>query len=92
VGDCQYSGSSLLAVGRRIVIVAIVSRMIVAVLSDVEMEVEEAGAELPVPMPVAGRMQAETADEDDKCDSQGRASQAGQAVHGSAEASHLGSR
>ena len=39
--------------------------ILVTVLADVKVEVEEAGAELAVPVPVAGSVKAETADTDD---------------------------
>jgi hypothetical protein len=91
VGDSQNSGSSLLALGRRIVIVVIVGRMIVAVFADVEVEVEETGAELAVAVPVASGVQAQAANAYDNYESQDRAGQPGTSDHGSAETSHLGS-
>jgi len=88
LGHCQYSGSSLIAIGRGVVIIVAVVLMVVVVVADMEVKVEEAGAELPVPMPVASRVQAETADHDDAGQSESRVRQAGTADHGSAKALH----
>ena len=93
MGDCQNRGSSLLRIGPVFLIVVMVARWLVAValvfvVADVEVEVEEAGAEFPVAMPITGCVEAETADQDDAGDSESRARQAGTTDHGSAEASH----
>ena len=63
-------------------IVVVVARVLVAglfvlVVTNVEMEVKEAGAKLPVPMPITGCVQAETADNQDEGNSQNRARHAG---------------
>ena len=89
LGDCEHSLSQLLRVGRGVVIVIVVSRMIVVVLTDMEVEVEEAGAELAVAMPVAGGVQADPADADNTGDRQSRPRPLGKADHGTAEALHV---
>jgi hypothetical protein len=63
----------------------VVGRMIVAVIADVEVEVEETGVELTVAVPVARRVEAETANEDDDGHAQDRAGQPGTSDHGSAQ-------
>ena len=50
---------------------------------------EEAGAKLTMPVPVAGRVQAETADTDDDSCTESWTRQAGGPDHGSSKASHL---
>ncbi len=65
--------------------------ILVTVLADVKVEVEEAGAELAVPVPVAGSVKAETADTDDGGHAHNWTGKAEHPNHGSAEASHLGS-
>ena len=68
----------------------IIGRMIVAVFSDMEVEVEETGAERAVPMPIASGVQAQTADADGRSQRHDRAGQPGTSDHGSTKASHLG--
>jgi hypothetical protein len=93
MGDRENRGPPLLRISRDFMIVVVVARVLVAgffvlVVTNVEMEVKEAGAKLPVPMPITGRVQAETADQDDAGESESGARQAGTSDHGSAEASH----
>lgn len=83
LGDCEHSCSLLLCVGRGLVIV--VGRMMVAMLADVEVEVEETGAERAVPMPIACGVQAQTADAEDDGHAQDRAGQPGTSDYGSAQ-------
>jgi len=66
LGDREDGRALPIRVGRVFVIVTVivVSRVIVTVLADVEVEVEEAGAEFSVPMPIAGRVETETTDAD----------------------------
>jgi hypothetical protein len=80
----------LLRVGRGFVIVIVASRMIVAMLADVEVEVEEAGVELTVAVPVARRVEAETANENDDGHAQDRSGQPGTSNHVSSGTPHLG--
>jgi len=87
--DCEDGGALLLRVGRGVVIMIVASWMIVVVLTDMEMEVEESCAELSVPMPVAGGVQADPADADNTGDRQSRPRPLGKADHGTAEALHV---
>ena len=90
LGNCEDRRASLFCVDRRVVVGIVVGRMIVAVFSDMEMEVEETGAERAVPMPIASGVQAQTADADGRSQRHDRAGQSGTSDHGSTKASHLG--
>lgn len=68
----------------------VMGRMIVAVFSDMEVEVEETGAERAVPMPIASGVQAQTANADDDAQAQNRTGSPGTSDHGSSNVSHLG--
>ena len=69
-------------------IVIVVCWIFVGVLTDVKVEVEEACAELPVAVPIADGVEAETADADGNSQRQDRASQPGTSDHSSTEAPH----
>ena len=71
-------------------IVIVACRIFVGVLTDVKVEVEEACAELPVAVPIADGVEAETADADGSSQRQDRAGQAVTSDHGFTKASHLG--
>lgn len=90
LGNCEDRRALLFCVDRSVVVVIVMGRMIVAVFSDMEMEVEETGAERAVPMPIASGVQAQTAYADDDAQTQNRAGQPGTSDHGSTKASHLG--
>jgi hypothetical protein len=68
-----------------------VAAIVVTVFADVKVEVEKAGAELAVPVPVAGGVKTETADTYHDGHAQHWAGQAKNSDHGSADASHHGS-
>lgn len=84
---------SRMLVGGLFVLVAVMSvlgaMMFVLVVTNVEVEVEEGGAVSPVPMPVTGSLQTETADADNNGGCQNRSRQAGQSEYGAAEVSHV---
>ncbi len=90
LGNCEDRRASLFCVDRSVVVVIVAGRMIVAVFSDMEVEVEETGAERAVPMPIASGVQAQTADADGRSQRHDRAGQPGTSDHGSTKASHLG--
>lgn len=73
LGDCQDRGTLLFFVSRSFMIVIVVCWMFVGVLTDVKVEVEEACAELPVAVPIADGVEAETADADGNSQRQDRA-------------------
>ncbi len=85
--NCQNHISFLFPVGRSVAIVVVVSRMLV--VTDVEVKVEEVGARLTVPMPVAGSLQPETTDEDGRDRADDRARLPGISDQGSAEVLHF---
>lgn len=68
--------------------VIVVCWMFVGVLTDVEVEVEEACAELPVAVPIADGVEAETADANGNSQRQDRAGQPETSDHSSTEAPH----
>lgn len=74
----------VVAVGRMLA-----GEMLVFMTTDVEVEVEEGGAVPPVPMPVAGGLQTETSDADNKGGCQNRPRLPGTPDHGSAEVLHV---
>jgi len=88
--NCEDRRASLFCVDRSVIVLIVVGRMVVAMFADMEVEVEETGAERAVPMPIASGVQAETADADDNRQAQDRASQPETSDHGSTKASHLG--
>ena len=94
VDDRESGRALLIPVGRGVVIMMVASRMsvaamLVAVIADVEVEVEEAGAELAMPVPIAGGVEAETADEDQNNQTKGRSGSPEDPNHGSAKTLHL---
>jgi hypothetical protein len=66
----------------------LVAKLIVLMVADVEMEVKEAGADLAMPVPVVGGVEAKPADADNPGDHQSRPRPPGVADHGAAEARH----
>ena len=90
LSDGEDRRTLLFCVDRSVVVVIVMGRMIVAVFSDMEVEVEETGAKRAVPMPIAGGVQAQTADADGRSQRHDRAGQPGTSDHGSTKASHLG--
>ena len=72
LGNCEDRRALLFRVDRSVVVVIVMGRMIVAVFSDMEVEVEETGAERAVPMPIASGVQAQTANADDDAQAQNR--------------------
>jgi hypothetical protein len=94
VGDRQNRRALPWSIGRSVVIVVVVSRVImtamfVLVVAEMEVEVEETGAEFPVPMPVAGCVKTETTDTNDGDHPQDPAHLPGTSDHDSAEVLHL---
>jgi hypothetical protein len=67
----------------------VVSRVVVLVLADVKVEVEDAGPELTVMVPVPDRMDAEDTDAEDETDNTKWPRQAGTSDHGFTESTHL---
>jgi hypothetical protein len=61
----------------------------VLMVTDVKVEVKKTCAELSVPVPIAGGVQAEAAEADNTGDRQGRSRPTGEVNHGSAETLHL---
>lgn len=97
--NCQNHISFLFPVGRSVAIVIVVSRMLVGIMlvvdvmlvlvvTDVEVKVEEVGARLTVPMPVAGSLQPETTDEDGRDRADDRARLPGISDQGPSEVLH----
>jgi hypothetical protein len=62
--------------------------LIVLMVADVEMEVKEAGADLTVPVPVVGGVEAKPTDADNPGDHQSRPRPPGVSDHGTAEGRH----
>jgi hypothetical protein len=86
LGDGEDCGAPLLTVGRPIAMTIFLPlrlTVMVLVVSDVEVEVEETGAELAMSVPVANRVQAKAADADSRGDAQHQPEQAGTPDHGS---------
>ena len=78
LGDRENRGVLSVIVSRGVAIVVIARRMIVAVIvvvviTDVEVEVEEAGSDLSVPMPIAGGVQSEPTDTENDGHAENRA-------------------
>ena len=90
LGDRHHGRSASRVVGRWAVAVpVVVSRMVVLVVADVEVEVENAGPELTVMVPVPDRMDAEATDADKQGNGGKRTRQTGTSDHGFTESTHL---
>jgi len=75
LGDREDRRTLPFRAGRSFVIAIVARWMLVAVLADVEVQMEESCSKLAVAVPVTGGVQTETSNADDDCQAQNRAGQ-----------------